>query len=53
LPERSKKNVGIVWIKSDVDAAGVLIFIENLLPVLAAVDRAENTTLGIGPVGMP
>src|SRR5207302_5083161 len=37
LPQGGKQNVGVVRIKGDVDAAAVLVFVENLVPGLAAV----------------
>ena len=39
-------------IESYVDASGVLIFVENFLPGLAAVSRAENAAFGVRSVGM-
>ena len=48
----ANKNIGIVRIEGHVDASGVLIFVENFLPGLAAIGRAENTALGVRSVGM-
>src|ERR1022692_3106900 len=39
-------------VESNVDASGVFVFVENFLPVLAAVDRAEDAALSVGPIGM-
>ena len=52
LPERGKQNVGIVRIEGNVDASGVLIFVENFLPALAAIDCAENAAFGVRSIGM-
>src|SRR5579864_8709565 len=53
LPQRSKENVGIVRIKGNVYAAGVLLLVENFLPCLPAIGCAENAALRVGPKGMP
>ena len=52
LPERGKKNVGIMRIEGDVDAARVFVFVENFLPGLAAVGGAEDAALGVRAVRM-
>ncbi len=39
-------------IESYVDASGVLVFVENFLPGLAAVGGAENAALGVRSIGM-
>src|SRR5258708_7001614 len=52
LPERGEQNIGIVRVEGYVDAAGVLIFIEDLLPGLAAIGGAEDTALGVRSIGM-
>src|SRR5437879_639553 len=53
LPQRSKENVGIMGVKSNVDSASVLILVENFLPGFASIDCAENTALRIRTKGMP
>ena len=53
LPQRRKKNVWIMRIEGYIDAAGVFVFVENLLPCLSAVGRAEDAAFGVRPVGMP
>src|ERR1700693_6211020 len=52
LPERGKQNVRIAGIEGHVDASRVLILIENFLPVLAAIDCAENAAFDVGSIGM-
>jgi hypothetical protein len=52
LPQRSEENVGIAWIKSDIDAARVLVLVEDLVPGLAAVEGAENAAFRVRAVGM-
>src|SRR5262249_33612086 len=37
LVERGKQHVGVVGIEGDVNAAGLVVFAENLLPVLATI----------------
>src|SRR5437660_947719 len=45
LPQRSKENVGIMRVKSNVDSTGVLILVENFLPGLSSIRCAENAAL--------
>ena len=52
LPERREQNIGIAGVEGHVDASGILIFVEDLLPILAAVGCAENAALGVRPIGM-
>ena len=42
FPHRGKKNMRIVRIEDDFDAAGAIVEIENFLPGLAAVARADR-----------
>src|SRR4029077_13962288 len=44
--------MGVAGIERDVNPAGVLVLVNNLLPVLAAVGRAEDATLGVRPKRM-
>src|SRR5215469_11519520 len=39
-------------IESYIDSAGILVFIKNLLPGLAAIERAEDAPLRVGSIGM-
>src|SRR5215469_3865139 len=39
LPQRTKKNVGISGVERDINAARVLILIQNLFPGLSAISR--------------
>src|SRR5882724_1562582 len=52
FPERSKKNVGIVRIERDIDAASILVSVENLPPTLAAVHGAKNASFRIWAEGV-
>ena len=52
LPHGGEKNVRIVGIKNDVNAAGAIVEIENFFPVLSAVARAENAAFGVRAIGM-
>jgi len=36
-----------VGIEGHIDAAGVLIFVENFLPALATIGRAKNAAFGV------
>ena len=45
LPQRGEENVGIARIECDVDAAGLRVLVQDLLPGLAAVARAEDAAL--------
>src|SRR5579872_1949372 len=47
---RSKGNVGIVWIKDDVDGTGLVVLVKNLFPCLSAIRRTENSALSIGAI---
>ena len=40
-------------IESDVDGACLVVLVENFLPGLSGVERTEDASLRIGPVGMP
>src|SRR5580704_4508745 len=40
-------------IKSDINPAGVVVFVANFLPGLAAIVGAEDAALGVRPEGMP
>src|SRR5262249_32600560 len=53
LPQRRVHDARIAWIEADVDGAGLLVLVEHLGPRLAAVDRAEDTALGVRTEGMP
>ena len=52
LPQRSKENVCVVRIKHNINCAGVIVFVENLLPSLAAITGTKNAALRIGAIGM-
>ena len=39
-------------IENEVHASDVLVFVQNLLECLAAVERTEDAALGVGAVGM-
>src|SRR5207245_2106715 len=52
FPHRGEKNVGILRIENDINAAGAVIEVENFLPALAAVASTENAALGVFAVGM-
>jgi hypothetical protein len=52
LPEDGVDILWIARVKGEVDCAGVLILIENLLKRLAAIEGAEDAALGVGSVGM-
>src|SRR5579871_1424138 len=53
LPENSIDVLRIVRIEGQVDGAGMLVLVEDFLPGLAAVRRAEDTALRVRAVGMP
>ena len=42
-----------MWVEHDVNGAGVVIFIENFLPVLAAIQRPIHAAIRIGSIGVP
>ena len=50
LPERRIDHVRVRRIDADVVAAGVLVFVEDLLEGAAAVDGSENAPFGVRPV---
>src|ERR1700722_81298 len=50
LPQRCEKNVGVVRVEGDIDASGVLIFVQHLFPGLAAIGGTENTAFGVWPI---
>ncbi len=52
LPERGVDDVGIGGIEGEIDAAGLGIFVENFLPGLAAILRAEDAALFVVGEGM-
>ncbi len=52
LPQRCKQNVGIMRIESHVDAASVFVLVQNFLPGLTAVGRAEDAALRVRTIGM-
>src|SRR5271169_4423351 len=52
LPECGVENVGVGGIEGDVDAAGLDILVEDLLPGFAAVAGAEDPTLLVVCKGM-
>jgi len=45
--------VGILRIERHVDRTGVLVFVENLVPGLAAVGGAKDAAFCVGSVGVP
>ena len=51
-PHAGEDHLRVAGIEGQVHAAGVLVFVENLLKGLAAVERAEDAALGIRAVGM-
>ena len=56
LPRRPQNRVDdlrITRIEFQIHRAGVLIFIENLLPAFAAIGRSEHSALNIRTIGMP
>src|ERR1043166_5795077 len=56
LSRRPKVRVDdfrIAWIESECDGAGVLVLIENLLPVFTAVGRTKHSAFFVWPVRMP
>src|ERR1700709_673516 len=52
-PEGGVDHLGVAGLESEVDGAGVLVLVEDLLPALAAVARAEDAALGARAVGVP
>ena len=53
LPQCRVQDVGIAGIEGDVDAAGLGVLVEDLLPGLAAVAGAEDPALFVVGKGMP
>src|SRR5215469_231192 len=49
LPHSGKQNVRIREIELNIDAAGLVVYVKNSLPCLAAVARTENAARGIRP----
>ena len=45
-------DLRIVGIEGEVDGPGVVIFVENFLPVCAAVSGTEDAAFGVRAVGM-
>ena len=52
FPKRRIQDVGIGWIDGDVGSAGILVLVEDFLPVLAAVGGDKDAALFVGTVGM-
>src|SRR5207245_2309219 len=52
LPQRGVDDEGVVRVETDVDGAGLGVFLEHLLPVLAAVPGAVDAALRVGSEGM-
>src|SRR4051812_49344957 len=52
LPQSCKENIGVMRIEGHVDATGVFVLVEHLLPGLATVGSAENATFRVWPEGM-
>src|SRR5208337_8096 len=52
LPQRGKQNVGILRIENYIDRPCVLVFVENLVPGLAAVGGSENPPFRVRTKGM-
>src|SRR5581483_980100 len=52
LPQRGEEGVGVVGVEGDVDRACLVVLVEDLLPALAAVARAEDAAFGVGAVSM-
>ena len=50
LPHPGKQDVRVVWIHSQVRAAGVFVHEQHLFPVLPTVRRAEDPALGLRAV---
>ena len=53
LVERGEQRVRIVRIENNIDRAGVFVLAQDLGPRLAAIGRAENSAIGIRPIGVP
>ena len=52
LPQRGEHDVGVVGIENYVNAAVVIIFVEDFVPCSAAIAGAKDATFGIGAVGV-
>ena len=53
FPDRRVEDPRIVGVHRDVDRARALVPVEHALPRLAAVARAEDAALGVGPMRVP
>ncbi len=49
LPQAGEENARIVGIENYIDAAGVIVFVQNLVPGLAAVASAKMPRSELGP----
>src|SRR5579863_383347 len=52
LPEGSVNGLRIARFERQVDGAGIFVFEEDALPILAAVVRAKDAAFGIRSVGV-
>src|SRR5690242_7430180 len=52
LPDAGVENVRVVRVEGEVGGAGTLALVEHLLPARAAIARAEDAALGVGPPGV-
>jgi ABC-2 type transport system ATP-binding protein len=52
LPQGRIKDVGVMGIEGDVDSAGVLVLVQDFLPGLATIERAENAAFLVGTKGV-
>src|SRR5260370_7938308 len=52
MQKRSIDGLRIVRIGSEFDRANILVLIQNLLPVRAAIDRAEYPALRVGAISI-
>src|SRR4051812_14111649 len=52
LPERGVDDPRVVGIERDINRAGDIAPVQDLLPGLAAVARAEDAALGVGAMGV-
>ena len=52
-PQRRIHDLRIRWIERHLDASGVLIFVEDFFPALAAIERAIDAALRVGTIRMP
>src|ERR1051325_5081723 len=53
LPESGVENIGVCRVEDEIDRARLVVTIENLLPGLAAVFRAEDAALSVRAEGVP